>query len=65
VELGDIIVGIDGQKVTTDDDVYRILDKHQLGDTVNVDVIRRGRKATVPVKLTDAPPPARRRYSDE
>jgi S1-C subfamily serine protease len=65
VELGDIIVGIDGQKVTTDDDVYRILDKHQLGDTVNVDVIRRGRKATVPVKLTDAPAPARRRYSDE
>src|SRR3954468_1608033 len=39
VELGDIIVRIDGQKVTTDDDVYRILDKHQLGDTVNVDVI--------------------------
>src|SRR4051812_3052755 len=64
VELGDIIVGIDGQKVTTDDDVYRILDKHQIGDTVNVDVIRRGRKATVPVKLTDLPP-ARRRYNEE
>src|SRR6185503_9642314 len=56
VELGDIIVGIDGQKVTNTDDIYSILDKHQIGDTVNVEVIRRGRKAVVPVKLTDAPP---------
>src|SRR5205814_237263 len=51
-ELGDIIVGIDGQKVSNTDDIYRILDKHQIGDTVNVEVIRGGRKATVPVRLT-------------
>jgi len=64
VELGDIIVGIDGQKISNDDDVYRVLDKHQIGDTVNVEVIRRGRKATVPVRLTDSPPARRRGYSD-
>lgn len=65
VAIGDIIVGIDGQKIATDDDVYRVLDKHQIGDTVNVEVLRNGRKATIPVKLTDAPPQRRGRYNEE
>jgi S1-C subfamily serine protease len=64
VELGDIIVGIDGEKVADTDDVYRILDKHQIGDTVNVEVIRRGRKTSVPVRLTDAPANRRRAYNE-
>src|SRR5215831_9182696 len=64
IELGDIIVGIDGQKVSKDDDIYRLLDKHQIGDTVNVEVIRHGRRTTVPVHLTEAPPPRRRGYGD-
>ncbi len=64
VELGDIIVGIDGEKVSTDNDVYRVLDKHQIGDTVNVEVIRRGRRTTVPVRLTDAPATRRRGYGE-
>ncbi|PYS22204.1 MAG: peptidase S1 [Acidobacteria bacterium] len=64
VELGDIIVAIDGQKVADNDDLYKILDKHQIGDTINVEIIRRGRRMTVPVRLT-APPAARRRgYSE-
>ena len=64
VELGDIIVGIDGEKVSTDDDVYRVLDKHQIGDTVNVEVIRRGRRTTIPVRLIEGPATRRRGYSD-
>jgi S1-C subfamily serine protease len=64
VELGDIITAIDGEKVANTDDVYRALDKHQIGDTVNVEVLRRGRKSTVPVRLTDAPPARRRAYGD-
>lgn len=55
VELGDIIVGIDGDKVQNSDDLSRILDKHQLGDTVRVEIMRRGRRMTVPVRLTEAP----------
>ena len=55
VEIGDIIVGIDGQKVSSNDDLYRALDKHQVGDTVNVAIYRDGRQMTVPVKLTDTP----------
>lgn len=64
IELGDIIVGIDGQKVSKDDDIYRLLDKHQIGDTINVEVIRRGRRTSVPVRLTEAPPPRRRGYGE-
>jgi S1-C subfamily serine protease len=55
VEIGDIIVGIDGQKVANNDDMYRALDKHQVGDTVNVEIYRDGRQMTVPVKLIDVP----------
>src|SRR6267143_4984741 len=61
VEIGDIIVGLDGQKVSNNDDLYRALDKHQVGDTVNVDIYRDGRQMTVPVKLTEAPATDRRR----
>jgi S1-C subfamily serine protease len=55
VELGDIIVGIDGEKVSNYDELYKILDKHHVGDTINVEVVRRGRRTTVPVRLTDLP----------
>jgi len=55
VELGDIIVAIDGEKVATSDDLFRVLDKHQVGDTVRVETIRNGRRTTVPVRLTEGP----------
>lgn len=55
LELGDIIVAIDGEKVNNNDDLFKILDKHHLGDTVNVGVFRRGRQTSVPVRLTEAP----------
>jgi S1-C subfamily serine protease len=64
VELGDIIVAIDGEKISNNDDLYRLLDKHQFGDTVNVEVIRRGRHTTVPVRLTAAVPMGRRGYGE-
>lgn len=55
VELGDILVAIDGDKVENSDDLSRILDKHQLGDTVKVEIVRNGRRMTIPVRLTEAP----------
>src|SRR5713101_7018194 len=55
VELGDIIVAIDGQKISNNDELFVVLDKHQVGETVNVEVIRNGRHTTVPVKLMEAP----------
>ena len=64
IELGDIIVGVDGEKIANNDDLYRVLDKHQIGDTVNVEVIRRGRNTTVPVRLTETVPMRRRGYGE-
>lgn len=64
VELGDIIVAIDSEKISNNDDLYRLLDKHQIGDTVNVEVIRRGRRTTVPVRLTETVPMRRRGYGE-
>ena len=51
VELGDIITSIDGQRVNNSDDLYRILDKHQFNDVVQVEVFRDNRRVKVPVRL--------------
>jgi S1-C subfamily serine protease len=55
VELGDIIVGIDSQKVSNTDDLYKVLDKHQVGETVRVEIMRNSRRVTVPVRLMETP----------
>ncbi|HKG59177.1 MAG TPA: trypsin-like peptidase domain-containing protein [Pyrinomonadaceae bacterium] len=55
VELGDIIVGIDNEKVANSDDLFRVLDKHQIGDTVQVHIWRDGRRMSVPVRLMESP----------
>src|SRR5215510_5502184 len=55
VELGDIIVGIDNDKVANSDDLFRVLDKHQIGQTVNVQIFRDGRRISVPVRLMESP----------
>ena len=44
-ELGDIIVGINNDKVTNSDDLFRVLDKYQIGDTVQVQIWRDGRRS--------------------
>lgn len=51
VVLGDVIMSIDGEKMNDLDDLYRYLDKKQIGDTVQVEVFRGGRSATVTIKL--------------
>jgi len=55
VELGDIIVAVNGEKVGNNDDLARILDKYKVGETVNVEIFRLGRRTTVPVLLSEAP----------
>jgi S1-C subfamily serine protease len=55
VVLGDIITSIDGQKVEELDDLYKILDKKAIGDTVQVEIYRTNKSMTVPVKLMPLP----------
>ncbi|MEQ1642299.1 MAG: trypsin-like peptidase domain-containing protein [Pyrinomonadaceae bacterium] len=49
--IGDIIIAVDGQKMSDLDDLYRLLDKKQIGDTVSAEVFRDGRTVNVPIKL--------------
>ncbi|HWS54034.1 MAG TPA: trypsin-like peptidase domain-containing protein [Pyrinomonadaceae bacterium] len=53
--LGDIILSIDGEKTAEQNDLFRILDKHQFNDVVQVEVLRDGRRATLPVRLLPEP----------
>lgn len=55
VAFGDIIVSVDGETMNDLDDLYRYLDKKQIGDTVKVEVMRAGQRVSLPVKLTAMP----------
>lgn len=62
--LGDIILSVDGQKMNDLDDLYRLLDKKQIGESVSLEVYRGGRSVTIPVKLFATPTtPASRRIN--
>jgi S1-C subfamily serine protease len=49
--LGDIIVGIEADKVASVDDLQNALDKHEVGDTVKVTILRDDKRVSVPVVL--------------
>lgn len=53
--LGDIITSIDGTKVNSLDELYRFLDKKQIGDTVQVEIYRGNKTQTIAVKLMPLP----------
>ena len=55
IDLGDVIVGINDEKVTDYDDLYNILDKQHAGDTVKVTVNRKGKLVTVEMDLIKLP----------
>ncbi|MGI8884795.1 MAG: S1C family serine protease [Pyrinomonadaceae bacterium] len=55
--LGDIILAVDGQKMNDLDTLYRLLDKKQIGDTVQVEIYRDGRTQSVPLKLMSSQQP--------
>jgi len=51
---GDLIVAIDGDQVTSPQDVSEIMDRHQAGDSVTVTFYRGPRKMTVKLTLGEA-----------
>jgi S1-C subfamily serine protease len=51
---GDLIVGIDGDQVTSPQDISEIMDRHQAGDTVTVTFFRGSRKMAVKLTLGEA-----------
>ena len=52
LEIGDVITGVDGSLITGADELQESLKFTKIGDTVDVEVHRDGRKKTIPVKIT-------------
>ena len=59
VVLGDIIISIDGEKMNDVDDLFRYLDKKQIGNTIQVTVYRNGSNTVIPMKLSATQPAVR------
>jgi S1-C subfamily serine protease len=49
--LGDIIVGLASTPVRTADDLLNALEKQQIGDTVQIDIIRGEHRKRLPITL--------------
>jgi S1-C subfamily serine protease len=58
VELGDIVLAVDGQPATSSDALLVAIEGKKAGDTVRVEVLRGNRRVVVPVQL--GAPSARR-----
>lgn len=55
VPLGDIITKIDGNPVTKQDDIDHVLNAKNIGDSVQLEVMRDGRQVNLTVQLAEAP----------
>ncbi len=53
---GDIILSVDGKPVSSNEDIENALKDKAPGQTVQLEVIRQRQRATVSVKLSEAPP---------
>jgi serine protease Do len=53
IKIGDIIVGIDGEKVTTAEEVVTEKNKHTAGDTITLNIIRDDRTMDIQVTLDE------------
>jgi S1-C subfamily serine protease len=51
---GDLIIGIDGEQISDQQDMANVLNRHKAGDTVNVTVLRGRRKLELKVVLGEA-----------
>ncbi|HVO93587.1 MAG TPA: trypsin-like peptidase domain-containing protein [Terriglobales bacterium] len=51
VRLGDVITAVNGQKVESPNDLFLVLEKYKIGDSVNVALLRDGKPAQVKVTL--------------
>jgi S1-C subfamily serine protease len=51
--LGDVIVKIDGTDIHRSNDLWRVLDAHNVGDVVDVTVVNQRHRRTVKVSLQD------------
>ncbi len=55
MQLGDVIVAIDGEAIKSAKDVYTILGQHKAGDELTLTILRNGQKKDVKVTLAAVP----------
>lgn len=53
VYLGDIILSVDTKEVNSRDDIYHVLEKYKIGDSVRVEFLREDNKRTATVRLKE------------
>lgn len=58
-QIGDVVVAVGGQKVTSTDDLQNALQDRKPGESVEVEIVRAGSKMTLPVRLSERPPELR------
>ena len=51
IELGDIIIEVDGSKVKNSTDLVRIMDRHEVGDEVDIVILRNNVKKTMRIVI--------------
>jgi S1-C subfamily serine protease len=54
-QLGDVILSVDGQAVANTDDLQRALKDKRPGQTVDLEILRQNRRASITVKLGELP----------
>ena len=54
-QLGDVILSVGGRKVASTDDLQNALQDKKPGETVDVELLRQGRRMTVAVRLSERP----------
>jgi C-terminal processing protease CtpA/Prc/RNase P/RNase MRP subunit p29 len=62
IKIGDVLLGLDGQPVRSQDDVLGIISSHKAGEEIEVQLSRGGEKLKLAIKLgerpsADQPPP--------
>lgn len=53
IRIGDVIIEVDGQKITTMDELNEIKNKHNIGDTMTLKVYRDGKEKELKVTLAE------------
>lgn len=54
IEIGDLILSMDGFAITESDDIIDVRDKHNVGDVIEVVVVRNGKEMTLSLEIGDS-----------
>ena len=54
-QLGDVILTVGGRKVANTDDLQNAMQDKKPGETVDVEIIRQGKRMSLPVRLSERP----------